>query len=602
MKVGDTAGTARILPLHAVQTALRGAWGRSYSDISEIAPNVFMAHFQDARALHFVWMRQPWVVGKEVLLMEWVNPDAKAKPLQSYRFAKLYVTVRFYGIPHSLRRVPDVVDTLVKPLLRAVGAPSDLDQLSEAAMFRDSRYVAARAKIDVTKKMVDRVKLDLKNSESVTAYVFYERISRICTFYGLMFHNYTDCTQRNQLILQQSSDSENDHLIPHAIYGQWMTNEKLIPENHEEIKQLQPTNQMIQRFVQYFSKLTVAGSSLEPTLEMGKKSQPPQQLLQSMPVHSSQETSLLRYGDATAQSGQRHGQRSGQRDGQSPNLQQLSKPQQQQVVPSSAAQIKLTAQTVPQHVLQEKASPALTDPQGDQGTRSKRHFQPSPSTGSPLVGTIEPKQLLHLPPCTGNSSPRRATLPDSERQLRHHGREAEPKTNKRSKPCHSSNFPPPPSKRVAVAQDGELNHPCWRRSPSPALSSTSDAASHRPTSPRGVELIGDALLVPVSQLPTIHPAATYIPPHRRHVITADRAYSQLPLPYPIASGSNSGDRRRGARSGTRASRWDRGPNHREGANNQDVSNCQESRGGPLCSTGNTHAEAMAPASRAPPQP
>jgi len=64
---------------------------------------VFMAHFQDARALHFVWMRQPWVVGKEVLLMEWVNPDAKAKPLQSYRFAKLYVTVLFYGIPHSLR-------------------------------------------------------------------------------------------------------------------------------------------------------------------------------------------------------------------------------------------------------------------------------------------------------------------------------------------------------------------------------------------------------------------------------------------------------------------------------------------------------------------
>ena len=402
--------------------------------------------------------------------------------------------------------------------------------------------------------MVDRVKLDLKNSESVTAYVFYERISRICTFCGLMFHNYTDCTQRNQLILQQSSDSDNDHLIPHAIYGQWMTNEKLIPENHEEIKQLQPTNQMIQRFVQYFSKLTVADSSLELTLEMGKKSQPPQQLLQSMPVHSSQETSLLRYGDATAQSGQRHGQRSGQRDGQSPNLlqlstpqqqllvpssaaqikltahsvkrsgqrdgqspnlQQLSKPQQQQVVPSSAVQIKLTAQAVPQHVLQGKASPALTDPQGGQGTRSKRHFQPSPSTGSPLVGTIEPKQLLHLPPCTGNSSPRRATLPDSERQLRHHGREAEPKTNKRSKPCHSSNFLPPPSKRVAVAQDGELNHPCWRRSPSPALSSTSDAASHRPTSPRGVELTGDALLVPVSQSPTIHPAATYIPPHRR---------------------------------------------------------------------------------------
>ncbi|RLN27607.1 hypothetical protein C2845_PM05G20890 [Panicum miliaceum] len=57
MKVGHTAGTTRILPLHVVQTALKGAWGRNCSSISEIAPNLFMAHFQDARALQFVWAR-----------------------------------------------------------------------------------------------------------------------------------------------------------------------------------------------------------------------------------------------------------------------------------------------------------------------------------------------------------------------------------------------------------------------------------------------------------------------------------------------------------------------------------------------------------------
>lgn len=105
MKVGDTAGTARILPLRVVQSALKGAWGRSYLDVSEIAPNLFMAHFHDARALQFVWTKQPWSVGKEILLLEWVNPDANAKPLEAYRFAKLYVSVRFYGIPHSVRQI-----------------------------------------------------------------------------------------------------------------------------------------------------------------------------------------------------------------------------------------------------------------------------------------------------------------------------------------------------------------------------------------------------------------------------------------------------------------------------------------------------------------
>ena len=162
MKVGDSAGTARIIPLRVVQAALRGPWGRSYHDISEIAPNLFMAHFQDARALQFVWTRQPWSVGKETLLLEWVNPDANAKPLESYRFAKLYVSVRFYGIPQSVRQAPNAITTLITPILRAVGTPSDLDQFSEASMFRDHSFVVARAKIDVTKKMVDHIKLDLQ--------------------------------------------------------------------------------------------------------------------------------------------------------------------------------------------------------------------------------------------------------------------------------------------------------------------------------------------------------------------------------------------------------------------------------------------------------
>jgi hypothetical protein len=70
MKVGDTAGGARILPLHVVPMTLKGAWGRNYrrnySSIPEVVPNLFMAHFQDARALQFVWARRPWTMGKEL--------------------------------------------------------------------------------------------------------------------------------------------------------------------------------------------------------------------------------------------------------------------------------------------------------------------------------------------------------------------------------------------------------------------------------------------------------------------------------------------------------------------------------------------------------
>ena len=85
MKVGDSAGSARVLPLRVVQAALKGAWGRNYYNISEIAQNLFMAHFRSARALQSVWTRQPWLLGREVLLLEWVNPDANVKPMHSYR-------------------------------------------------------------------------------------------------------------------------------------------------------------------------------------------------------------------------------------------------------------------------------------------------------------------------------------------------------------------------------------------------------------------------------------------------------------------------------------------------------------------------------------
>ena len=60
-----------------------------------------------------------------------------------------------------------------------------------------------------------------------------------------MFHNASDCPQRNQLLLQQSSNPDADQEIPYVIYGQWMTNERQIPEISNVIQQQQPANQMI---------------------------------------------------------------------------------------------------------------------------------------------------------------------------------------------------------------------------------------------------------------------------------------------------------------------------------------------------------------------
>jgi hypothetical protein len=76
MKVANTGGRIRTVSLNAVRGAMSRAWGRSYGAISQVEPNLFMAHFEDFDAMWFVFSEQPWYVGRENLLIELVRPDA----------------------------------------------------------------------------------------------------------------------------------------------------------------------------------------------------------------------------------------------------------------------------------------------------------------------------------------------------------------------------------------------------------------------------------------------------------------------------------------------------------------------------------------------
>lgn len=102
MKVANTGGRIRAIPWNAVRGAMENAWVRSYGAISQVATNLFMAHFEDSNAMWFVFRKQPRSVEKETILIEWVDPEDRSKPMEDYRFEALYVTVKIYGIPCSL--------------------------------------------------------------------------------------------------------------------------------------------------------------------------------------------------------------------------------------------------------------------------------------------------------------------------------------------------------------------------------------------------------------------------------------------------------------------------------------------------------------------
>jgi hypothetical protein len=192
MKVANTGGRVRTISLDAVRGAMSRAWGRSYGAISQVEPNLFMAHFEDFDAMWFVFSEQPWYVGRENLLIELVRPDARSNPLESYRFESLYVTAKIYGIPYSLR-----TEDLAKRIVGTFGEPSNLQPLTEAMLLDQREYARVKAKVNIRARMVDRVKLRLPSTGATfTAYIHYGKIQKICTFCGVMFHEVAECALR----------------------------------------------------------------------------------------------------------------------------------------------------------------------------------------------------------------------------------------------------------------------------------------------------------------------------------------------------------------------------------------------------------------------
>lgn len=199
VKVAEGIPAPRIVPIQGMRADMKRAWGQNYGAISEVQPNLFLATFKTHEKMLTILKRQPWVVGRrDTLLFEWYEPT---RDISSYTFQYLYTTVKFFGVPSDLRD-----PRFVKILLDQVGEPSDLDQISNGTLFRDPHSISARAKIDVTKKAVDRIKISAGPTSPLTIFVHYEKINKICTFCAGFFHNAIHCQIRENLVISAPKD------------------------------------------------------------------------------------------------------------------------------------------------------------------------------------------------------------------------------------------------------------------------------------------------------------------------------------------------------------------------------------------------------------
>ena len=75
MKLASTGGPIRVLSLQAVRQSMTRAWKDNYYGISQLSRYIFVAHFRSLDAVMFVITRQPWSMGSDNFLLEWMDPE-----------------------------------------------------------------------------------------------------------------------------------------------------------------------------------------------------------------------------------------------------------------------------------------------------------------------------------------------------------------------------------------------------------------------------------------------------------------------------------------------------------------------------------------------
>ncbi|KQK06020.1 hypothetical protein BRADI_2g23912v3 [Brachypodium distachyon] len=176
-------------------------------------------------------------MGSDNLLIEWVNPNEDSKSNEDYKFDTLYVPIRIYEVPMPLRSL-----SLLQGILKKVGEPSDLHPLTESMLFAKGTYIYGIAKMNVHKPVKDRVKLTVSESTNITAYIHYEKIGRICTFCGIMFHTFLHCRKRIDLFMERIANKQSSADLPFERYGKWMTIVEEIPKETKLEYEVQDRN------------------------------------------------------------------------------------------------------------------------------------------------------------------------------------------------------------------------------------------------------------------------------------------------------------------------------------------------------------------------
>ncbi|KAM0905750.1 hypothetical protein ACQ4PT_017196 [Festuca glaucescens] len=235
MKLAATRSTPRSISLTTMQTQMKRAWRVHYGDIVQVHDFVFKASFTSFLSMMWVYEKQPWRIGPDIILLELADPEGEGYQLEQaksveaqgapkYSFNFVYVSVRVYGIPKERRSLK-----LLSEVMSMIGTPSELHQLRTNMITTHPDYIWGVVRHTICTPVLDRIKLVLSPQVQCIAYLHYEKIGRICLFYGVMFHTIDQCYLRKSIVSERIRHSHNPMQVPFQRYGAWIIDESKIP-------------------------------------------------------------------------------------------------------------------------------------------------------------------------------------------------------------------------------------------------------------------------------------------------------------------------------------------------------------------------------------
>lgn len=110
-----------------------------------------------------------------------------------------------------------------------VGTPSELHQLRTSMINTRPDYIWGVVRHNISKPVLDRIKLVLGPQNQCITYLHYEKIGRICLFRGVMFHTIDQCYLRKSIVSERIRHIHNPMQVPFQRYGTWIIDESQIP-------------------------------------------------------------------------------------------------------------------------------------------------------------------------------------------------------------------------------------------------------------------------------------------------------------------------------------------------------------------------------------